>query len=235
MAKRVPVHCPMCHREHSYTPPTFPCACGTPLTLPVPADACPGVLTSRSWRDSWVTVRCPDCGTQGQWPRPEFGCACGAVVQLPLAQEPRAQEPRAETPARHGRTRPAFRPVTIRTERDALLAAERYLRWLGFARVRRTDNCAAHARSAVVDLRAEGLVVRVDSTTLPTTVRDIECLWLYGLAEDATALCFSVAGYTYDARCRADALGLPLFVLDLTGAPRPLNDPAERLTGGRQG
>ncbi|MFI9719861.1 hypothetical protein ACIHFE_09435 [Streptomyces sp. NPDC052396] len=229
MAKRVPVHCPMCHREHSYTPPTFPCACGTPVTLPVPADASPGVLGSRSWRESWVTVSCPACGTQGQWPRPEIGCSCGAVVQLPLDPEPHA-----ESPASHTRTRPAFHPVTIRTERDAVPAAQRYLRWLGFDRVRRSQHCVAHAGSTMVDLRAENLVVRVDPTTLPTTVRDIECLWLYGLAEDATALCFSLAGYTYDARCRADALGLPLFVLDLNGTPRPLNDPAERLTRNRE-
>lgn len=37
------------------------------------------------------------------------------------------------------------------------------------------------------------------------------------------------AGDADDARARADALGIPLFVLDLTGAPRPVNAPAGAL------
>lgn len=223
MAKSVPVHCPMCRREHSFTPPTFPCACGEPLTLPVRPDAGPGALASRTWRDSWVTVRCQSCGTQGQWPRPEFGCACGAVVRLRIAPEP---SPDATPPARR---RPAFRPVAIRTDRDALMAVERYLRWLGFAQVRCPGNCLTPDGPEVIDLRATGLVVRVDPTTLPTTVRDIECLWLYALTEEATGLCFSLAGYSRDARSRADELRLPLYLLDLSGTPRPVNDLAEQL------
>ncbi|MGW0609146.1 hypothetical protein [Streptomyces sp. NPDC002788] len=37
------------------------------------------------------------------------------------------------------------------------------------------------------------------------------------------------AGDADDARARADALGIPLFVLDLTGAPRPVNAPVGAL------
>ncbi|MEU4209366.1 hypothetical protein AB0F13_05035 [Streptomyces sp. NPDC026206] len=234
MAKSVPVHCPTCRREHSFTPPTFPCACGAPLTVPVRADATPELLARRTWRDSWVAVRCPSCDRQGQWPRPEFGCSCGTVVRLPVqpAGEPAPERPatEAEEAARPPRPapRPAFRPVTIRTERDAVMAAERYLRWLGFTDVRRPANCPAPAASGV-DLRATGLVARVDPTTLPTTLRDIECLWLHGLLDAAVSACFSLAGYAGDARCRADDLRLPLFVMDLTGTPQALNDWADEL------
>ncbi|TXS18705.1 hypothetical protein [Streptomyces sp. wa22] len=40
---------------------------------------------------------------------------------------------------------------------------------------------------------------------------------------------FSLAGYTDEARSRADGLAIPLFVLDLTGAPQPVNGPADEL------
>ncbi|MEV5238540.1 hypothetical protein AB0K89_05440 [Streptomyces cinnamoneus] len=232
MAKSVPVHCPTCHREHSFTPPTFPCACGAPLTVPVLPDAAPELLAHRTWRDAWVAVRCPSCDRQGQWPRPEFGCSCGTVVRLPVPPAGGADtepgRPDDEKPKRRAVSRPPFRPVTIRTERDAVMAAERYLRWLGFTDVRRPGNCLAPA-AAGVDLRATGLVARVDPTTLPTALRDIECLWLHGLLDSVSCACFSLAGYAHDARCRADDLRLPLFVMDLAGTPQALNDWADEL------
>lgn len=236
MAKSVPVHCPTCRREHSFTPPTFPCACGAPLTLPVLPDAEPELMAQRTWRDSWVAVRCPACDRQGQWPRPEFGCSCGAVVRLPVQPVRDGAAPDGQPPRRPRvvQRRPAFRPVAIRTERDAVMAAERYLRWLGYSDVRRPGNCPAPTASGV-DLRATGLVARVDPTTLPTTLRDIECLWLYGLLDSVTGVCFSLAGYTPDARCRADDLRLPLFVMDLTGTPQALNDWADELVRRGQG
>ncbi|KNB53424.1 hypothetical protein [Streptomyces caatingaensis] len=229
MAKSVPVPCPTCGREHPFTPPTYPCACGAPLTLPVAPGAAPQLLGHRSWQESWVAVRCPGCGRQGQWPRPEFDCVCGAVLQLPVENPPSASA--GTRPAARRATRSAFRPVAIRTERDAVTAAQRYLRWLGHAHVQRPAHRASGG--GVVDLLAAGLVVRVDPTTLPTTVRDIECLWLYALTDDATGVCFSLAGYTTEARVRADGLGVPLFVMDLTGTPRALNDGAEEMVRGR--
>jgi hypothetical protein len=57
----------------------------------------------------------------------------------------------------------------------------------------------------------------------------VECLWLTALTESARGLYFSLAGYTDDARTRADLLRLPLFVLDPTGAARPVNTPAMTL------
>lgn len=224
MAKSVPVPCPTCGREHPFTPPTYPCACGAPLTLPVLPGAAPQLLAHRTWQESWVAVRCAGCGRQGQWPRPEFDCTCGAVLQLPVENPPAAGD--GTRPAvRRGAARSAFRPVAIRTERDAVTAAQRYLRWLGYTHVQRPAHRGAGG--GIVDLLANGLVVRVDPTTLPTTVRDVECLWLYALTDDSTGVCFSLAGYTTEARARADGLGLPLFVMDLTGAPRALNERAE--------
>ncbi len=119
-------------------------------------------------------------------------------------------------------------PVTIRTERDAVMSAERYLRWLGFTDVRRHGNCPAPAATGV-DLRGSAIVARVDPTTLPTTLRDVECLWLHSLLDSVAGACFSLAGYARDARCRADDLRLPLFVMDLTGTPQALNDWADEL------
>ncbi|MFJ3175679.1 hypothetical protein ACIPJK_33605 [Streptomyces roseus] len=123
--------------------------------------------------------------------------------------------------------RPAFRPVTIRTARDAVATAALYLRWLGFHDVRQPD--ARPVPSAAVDLRAPGLVAQVDPTTAPAGLRAVECVWLNGLTASATSVYFSLAGYTQDARSRADDLGIPLFVMDLTGMPQPVNDPADAL------
>ncbi|MFJ6778048.1 hypothetical protein [Streptomyces yangpuensis] len=125
--------------------------------------------------------------------------------------------------------RPAFRPVTIRTARDAVATAALYLRWLGFQDVRQPDG--RPIPSAAVDLRAPGLVAQVDPTTAPAGLRAVECVWLNGLTASATSVYFSLAGYTEDARSRADALGIPLFVMDLTGMPQPVNDPADALVG----
>lgn len=121
--------------------------------------------------------------------------------------------------------RPAFRPVTIRTARDAVAASAGYLRWLGFR-----DVVQPEERSAVaVDLRGPGLVAQVDPSTRPTGLRAVECLWLNGLSNGSTSVCFSLAGYTPEAHERAEGLGIPLFVLDLTGTPQPVNAPADLL------
>ncbi|MGW9072039.1 hypothetical protein ACWGQT_21665, partial [Streptomyces yangpuensis] len=135
----------------------------------------------------------------------------------------------APSPAPAAVPRPAFRPVTIRTARDAVATAALYLRWLGFQDVRQPDG--RPIPSAAVDLRAPGLVAQVDPTTAPAGLRAVECVWLNGLTASATSVYFSLAGYTEDARSRADALGIPLFVMDLTGMPQPVNDPADALVG----
>lgn len=250
MAESVSVRCPDCRRDHAYAPPSYPCACGEPVTLPVLTGGVPVRVEHRTWAGSWVTVRCGACGRTDEWPQPEFGCGCGTTVRLPVA--PHASGPPAAAPdagppmgveqaggsgagtrqrtprlhpSRPPTRRPAFRPVTIRTAQDAKAAAAHYLRWLGFPDVRVAGNRPASG----VDLRGPSVVAHVDPTTTSTPLRDIETLWLNGLNESATAVCFSLAGYSHDARNRADELFLPLFVLDLTGTPQVVNDAADDL------
>ncbi|MFF2813722.1 hypothetical protein ACFVT2_42490 [Streptomyces sp. NPDC058000] len=239
MADSVLVRCPTCRRENAFTPPTFPCACGAPLTLPVLRGGMPVEILHRTWEASWVAVRCEVCGRQDDWPAPESGCPCGTVVRVPVAPTPAAPPaPDLPSPAAPAASappprpvlgpppqRPAFHPVTIRTARDCVTAAAQYLKWLGF-----TDVARAQERTATgVDLRGTGVVAQVDPTTRATALRDIECVWLNGLSDSAVAVSFSLAGYARDARSRADELHVPLFVMDLTGTPQPVNDAADEL------
>ncbi|MEU1282303.1 hypothetical protein [Streptomyces sp. NPDC005805] len=255
----VPVRCPSCRRDHLYAPPVYPCACGAPLVPPLLPGAPPVPIVHRTWTDDWVTVHCPDCDRQDAWPQPELGCPCGTVLRIavrpvgasvppaptetgpaphPLApagepsDEHRAAAGRGSSTAAHiplprtsARPRPTFRPVTIRTARDAVTAAAMYLRWLGFTDVLQPDQRPLSG----IDLRGSGVVAQVDATTRPATLRDVECLWLNGLNASAQSVFFSLAGYADAARARADALGVPLFVMDLTGSPQPVNAPADEL------
>jgi hypothetical protein len=237
MAESVPVRCPVCRREHSYAPPSYPCACGAPVVLPLFHGRPPAQVEHRTWADSWVPVRCTDCGRLDEWPQPEIGCDCGTLLRMPVAPPapapPSAAQPGEDSdgpPQRPGDVlpapRPAFRPVTIRTAQDTKTAAAQYLRWLGFTGIR----VAGRRPASGVDLRGTDVVAHVDPTTTPTALRDVETLWLNGLNESVVAACFSLAGYSPEARVRADELSLPLFVLDLTGTPQPVNDAADELT-----
>ncbi|GGS98339.1 hypothetical protein ICJ52_30985 [Streptomyces sp. KD18] len=248
MAEAVPVRCPECLRENGYTAPVFPCACGAPAELPLDPSAPPAVLTHRNWSEAWVRARCAACGRVDEWPQPEVGCgSCGTVVRLAVLPVDAPGHPGggaagggsgagpSAAAAAGGPVVPVpvpvprapFRPVTIRTARDAVATAALYLRWLGFRDVRRPEG--PPVPSAAVDLRAPGLVAQVDPTTAPAGLRAVECVWLNGLAASASGVYFALAGYTQEARSRADALGIPLFIMDLTGTPQPLNEAAEAL------
>jgi hypothetical protein len=241
MAESVPVRCPACRREHGFTPPTYPCPCGAPVTIPVLHGGVPTEVRHRTWKNSWVTLRCPSCGRDDDWPYPELGCSCGAVIRLPVDQgtcelppgesepaealQPTGRPGTSTTSAPQPVRRPPFRPVTIRTGGDAVTAAAQYLKWLGY-----TDVAVAADRSATgVDLRGAGVVAQVDPATRPTPLRDVETLWLNSLNEDRAGAFFSLAGYAHDARLRADQLEIPLLVMDLTGTPQPVNDAADQL------
>ncbi|MFF4895353.1 hypothetical protein [Streptomyces sp. NPDC001068] len=218
MSETVPVRCPACRREHVYTAPSYPCACGAPVTPSLDGGAKPARVAHRAWDEEWVTVSCGSCGRRDQWPQPELGCPCGTVLRVPLAGTGSAPAPAPEP-------RPPFRPVTIRTSRDAVTAAALYLRWLGHRDIRRADQRPPSG----IGLAAHGLVAQVNPDLRPTSPRDVECLWLTAMTEDSDCVCFSLAGYEQDARDRADALGVALFVLDLTGTPQPVNRPADDL------
>ncbi|MEU6169180.1 hypothetical protein ABZ852_33895 [Streptomyces tanashiensis] len=152
----------------------------------------------------------------------------GPAASRTFAERYPAHIPLPVTAPRPAPLRGAFLPVTIRTSRDAVAAAAGYLRWLGFRDVVQPEERPASG----VDLRAPGLVAQVDPSTRPTGLRAVECLWLNGLSASAVSVFFSLAGYTPEARSRAAELGLPLFVLDLTGTPQPVSDAAEGLAAG---
>jgi hypothetical protein len=163
----------------------------------------------------------------------EQGGGVGSSRGIARAQNPdrdsRAGGPRGGVGGR-GRgapaeRRPAFQPVTIRTARDAVTAAALYLGWLGYRDIRRADQRPPSG----IGLAARGILAQVDPTVRPASLRDVECLWLTAMTESADCVFFSLAGYADDARARADTLGVPLFVLDLTGTPQPVNSPADEL------
>lgn len=228
MSESVPVRCPSCRRGHLYAAPSYPCACGAPVTAPLDRGGAVTAVTHRVWDEEWVTVRCGSCGGRGQWPYPQLGCPCGTVLRIAVAGAPEADPaPQGSRTAERATVHPrrAFQPVAIRTARDVVTAAARYLRWLGYRDVRRADQ----APSGGVGLAAHGVLARVDPTLSPASVRDVECLWLAAMAESSRGVYFSLSGYADEARARADGLGVPLFVLDLTGTPRPVNRPAGEL------
>ncbi|QNE73961.1 hypothetical protein F0344_04495 [Streptomyces finlayi] len=226
----VPVRCPVCRRDHAYITPVYPCPCGAPTAPHVQRGAPAEPITHRTWNDDWVTVRCTGCGRHDQWPHPELCCPCGTVLRIPVrpltAHTPPPPGPsHIPLPRTASHPRPAFRPMTIRTARDAVGAAALYLSWLGYRQVVQ----ARERPSSRIDIRAAGLVAQVDSLTTATVLRDVECLWLNALNASVAGVFFSLAGYAPDARQRADGLALPLFVMDLTGTPQPVNSPADEL------
>ncbi|MFC9283596.1 hypothetical protein [Streptomyces collinus] len=241
MPESVPVRCPVCRRAHVCTAPSYPCACGAPTAVRLDGTVGPAVLAHRAWEEEWVTVRCTACGRGNQWPHPELGCPCGTFLRLAVSDTPPAAlhgpgpaapapppapdpDP-ASVPAPAPARRDPFRPVGIRTARDAVTATALYLRWLGYRGVRRADQRPPSG----VGLAAHGLVARVDPVLRPAAPRDVECLWLTAMTESARCAYFSLAGYDEDARACADTLGVPLFVLDLTGTPAPVNGPGRAL------
>ncbi|MGR4880868.1 hypothetical protein ACIPUC_15895 [Streptomyces sp. LARHCF249] len=233
----VAVRCESCGRESEWPHPEVGCAsCGTVVRIAVhPAHPQPvsraagggGVGGSGAEPAATGTPTTdPQSGPQSDAPSGrQSGERPGGRGTAPGDRSPAHPSPPSATPV----PRPAFRPVTIRTTRDAVATAALYLRWLGFRDVRQPDG--RPIPSAAVDLRAPGLVAQVDPTTAPAGVRAVECVWLNGLTASATSVYFSLAGYTEDARTRADDLGIPLFVMDLTGMPQPVNDPADELVG----
>ena len=222
----VTVRCGTCGREDQWPQPELGCECGTVLRIPVRAvrrplhaERAPGTTieadpesdTDRRTHTSGTSTPDTPPGTEASSNGPAPGTR-GFPDHIPLPRT--APTPRAP-----------FQPVTIRTARDAVTAAALYLRWLGYRDIRRADQRPPSG----IGLAARGVLAQVDPTVRPASLRDIECLWLTAMTESAGCVYFSLAGYADEARIRADTLGVPLFVLDLTGAPQPVNSPADEL------
>jgi hypothetical protein len=246
-----PVRCPSCRREHAYEPPVFPCPCGAALKIPLLRGGIPVQVRFRSWEDSWLSMRCPSCGRSEQWPQPEFTCGCGATVRLPVdtarrptpvsgppppvapVQPVRPVQP-GTSPAQAGQVgqppralaRKPFLPHPVRTSEDAVVAAAHYLEWLGFGELEVSDS---QDREGVCLLGAT-IVAQVDTWTEPADLRAVECLWLNTLhGDELLPAMFTLAGYSLEARNRADQLLVALFELDLTGMPQAVNTAAREL------
>ncbi|MFD5740266.1 hypothetical protein ACFXJM_02795 [Streptomyces massasporeus] len=237
----VSVRCGSCGRCGQWPRPEVGCACGVVLrvavveeramTGPSAADDGSGTAASQSpetGQDGTPATQDQGDTADGSAAGPDPGDdRSGAADQDSRQGSPHEpHEPhQPDQPAAARPARPPFLSVTIRTARDAVTATALYLRWLGYRGVRRADQ----RPPAGIGLAARGVVAQVDPAVRPATLRDVECLWLTAMTESADCLYFSLSGYADDARARADALGVPLFVLDLTGTPRPVNAPAETL------
>ena len=73
MSESMAVRCPDCGREHRYTAPAYPCACGAPVAPALNHRAAAIAVTHHTWDEDWVTVHCGTCGRADQWPQPELG------------------------------------------------------------------------------------------------------------------------------------------------------------------
>ncbi|MEU6672953.1 hypothetical protein [Streptomyces sp. NPDC046853] len=113
----------------------------------------------------------------------------------------------------------------MRTAQDAVTVAALYLRWLGYGDIRGGVKRAPSG----VRVAARGLIALIEPSVQPSSLRDVECVWLSAMAESVSCVCFSLAGYEEAARARADSLSIPLFVIDLTGTPQPVNNAADEL------
>ncbi|MFE4368248.1 hypothetical protein ACFRMN_08370 [Streptomyces sp. NPDC056835] len=216
----VTVRCAACAREDQWPRPELGCPCGAMLRIavePVTPEAVPPEPAAAT----------PEQVAPAPGPPPVAAKAPESPAPGPPSHIP--------LPRTAASPRPGFRPVTIRTAHDAVTTAALYLRWLGFKSVVESGEPSAPAirtpgfRMPGIGLRGPDVVAQVDPTTSPASLRSVECLWLNGMNASATSVYFSLAGYADDARARADALRLPLFVLDLTGAPQPVNGPADEL------
>lgn len=220
----VTVRCGACGRQDQWPQPELGCPCGTVLRVPVrpvtaaappprpPAPGGPAGTGTKAAGPAGAPDGPAGPGTPGG--TDATSSTTGVSTVRDASQPPAA--------------RPSFNPVTIRTARDVVTAAALYLRWLGFREVVQPEERRSSVTPAV-ELRGPGLVAQVDPTTRPVPLRAVECLWLEGLASSSAAVYFSLAGYEETSRARADGVGLPLFVMDLTGTPQPVNTPADDL------
>ncbi|MER5666659.1 hypothetical protein ACFWB6_54090 [Streptomyces mirabilis] len=247
----VTVPCDTCGRADQWPHPELGCPCGVMLRIPVrgvrrplraevvPGTGAPADLETEPEPEAAPhtpepppldTPEPPPLDTAGSPPldtaeSSPLGTAGSSPAPAPATPGSPLIPDHVPLPRTTPTPRPVFQPVTIRTARDAVTAATLYLRWLGYRDIRRADQRPPSG----IGLAARGMLAQVDPTVRPATLRDVECLWLTAMSDSTGCVYFSLAGYADDARRRADALGIPLFVLDLTGTPQPVNTHADEL------
>jgi hypothetical protein len=119
--------------------------------------------------------------------------------------------------------RPA--PRLIRTARDAELVATEWMTHLGFTHVTATPVGA----DGGIDITSDEAVAQVKAETIPTGRPKIQQHHGVAVSHGKTAIFFSLAGYTPQARTYAEANGIVLFSFDLQGQPEPVNPAAHTL------
>ncbi|MEV7084733.1 hypothetical protein AB0O07_02320 [Streptomyces sp. NPDC093085] len=220
----VTVRCQECGTACELPRPEMGCPCGTVVRIPVRAPGPPAVTRAPETSESPEPPEAPQPAVT-ETPEPPAHAEHPEHPEHPTHPTHPEHPAHIPLPRTAAAPRPAFRPLTIRTSHDAVTAAGLYLRWLGFKGVVQADEPAVPG----IDLRGPDVIAQVDPTMNPASVRAVECLWLNGLSASAVSVYFSLAGYADDARARADDLGLPLFVMDLSGSPTPVNGPADEL------
>ncbi|WP_329563112.1 hypothetical protein [Kitasatospora sp. NBC_01266] len=231
------LRCPSCGRNDQWPQPEFTCNCGATVRLPVdrapragaagpqgsrPLGVRPGAGGAPHGEGSLYAERQGQSGQPGQ-PGRLGGPQRTGVPGVPSV--PPATPPDVPQGGRW-QNRPPFRPQPVRTGQDAVLAAARYLEWLGFSELELTEGQEREA----VTLLGERLVAQVDTWPEQADMRSVECLWLQTLhAEEMAAAMFTTAGYSHQATVRGEQLLVALFTLDEGGVPQPVNGAAEAL------
>ncbi|MFE0461883.1 hypothetical protein ACFW1A_21815 [Kitasatospora sp. NPDC058965] len=212
------MRCPSCGRNDQWPQPEFTCNCGATVRLPVDRSPRPGSSSPQGSRPLGARRQEPPTPFYADGPRPD-----AAVPPAPPAEPP----PVAPAgPQQHRRHRPPFRPHPIRSGQDAVLAAARYLEWLGFTDLELTEGQEREA----VTLLGDRLVAQVDTWPEQADLRSVECLWLQTLhAEEMAAAMFTMSGYSHQATVRGEQLLVALFTVDESGLPHPVNGAAESL------
>ncbi|GAA1944095.1 hypothetical protein [Kitasatospora viridis] len=208
------MRCPQCGRSDQWPQPEFTCNCGATVRLPVDRGSRAGGPAAHGSRPL------------GSRPAPA-GPVYAEGGQLPGAPA-RAGQPGGAPGVPGGRrqTRPPFRPHPIHSSQDAVLAAARYLEWLGFGDVELTEGQEREA----IGLLGDRLVAQVDTWPEQADLRTVECLWLQTLhTEEVAAAMFTMSGYSHQATVRGEQLLVALFTLDQGGVPHPVNGAAEAL------
>jgi hypothetical protein len=209
----VRMYCPRCGASDEWPKPEYTCACGAIVRLPVDSSSRMRLKAASEERMDRPLPRV----------RPAPGREPG---RLPPHYSPGGEYgrggPGERRPAPQPAPPPQFRPLPIRTRDDALQTVVRYLVWLGCTGV----HIAPTRGQEKASVRGPGIAAQVETWASNAELRAIELLWLHTLNENVTGVFFSAAGYTPDAAVRAEQLGISLFILDITGMPRPVNDTA---------
>jgi hypothetical protein len=113
----------------------------------------------------------------------------------------------------------------IRTPRDAELAAEAWMRYLGFSDALITPVGADEG----IDVNSTKAVAQVKAYMVPVGRPDVQNLAGVAAAEKKIGVFFALSGYTPQAIAWAGKADIALFSFDLQGEPEAVNATARKL------